>query len=64
MTESQEQHQEQPQFLGVFFVATAGQNGPLLGSDEEEVVLLVLSILDTTTNNVSENSIFQEILTA
>ncbi|CAG7819134.1 unnamed protein product [Allacma fusca] len=44
--------QKQPPFLGIFFVATAGQNGSLLGSDEEEIVLLVLSILNTSSNQV------------
>jgi len=39
--------------LGVLFVATAGQNGPNLGCDEEEIVLLVLSIVKVSTNEVS-----------
>lgn len=34
-----------PEYLGVLYVATAGQNGQNLGVDEEEVVLLSLAIV-------------------
>jgi epithelial splicing regulatory protein 1/2 len=39
-------------FWVCFFVATAGLNGQNLGSDEEEIVLLVLSIIRPSTNEV------------
>lgn len=34
-----------PQYLGVLYVATAGQNGGSLGGDEEEIVVLSLAIV-------------------
>ena len=40
-------------YLVIFYCATAGQNGPLLGSDEEEIVLLFYLVLDTLNNKVS-----------
>jgi epithelial splicing regulatory protein 1/2 len=39
-------------YLVIFYCATAGQNGPLLGSDEEEIVLLFYLVLDTVNNKV------------
>lgn len=39
--------------LCVFYVATAGLQGNSLGSDEEEVVLLIYVIIDMSVNKVS-----------
>jgi hypothetical protein len=39
-------------YLSVLHLATAGLNGPLLGSDEEEIVLICLVVLNTQTNQV------------
>lgn len=38
--------------LSVLHLATAGQNGQLLGSDEEEIVLICLAVLNINTNQV------------
>lgn len=35
------------------YVATGGCNGPALGSDEKEIVLLDYSVIDVLTNEVS-----------
>ena len=35
------------------YVATCGQNGPALGSDEKEIILLVYVVIDAATNTVS-----------
>lgn len=35
------------------YVATGGANGPALGSDEKEIVLLDYSVIDVLTNEVS-----------
>lgn len=35
------------------YLATSGASGPLLGSDEKEVILLVFAVIDTSTNKVS-----------
>lgn len=35
------------------YVATGGANGPALGSDEKEIVLLDYSVIDVLTNVVS-----------
>jgi epithelial splicing regulatory protein 1/2 len=39
-------------YLCVLYVATAGQQGPGLGADEEEIVLLVYIIIDMGQNKV------------
>jgi hypothetical protein len=41
-------------FLVVFYAASAGQNGPELGSDEEEIVLLVYWVIDLHSNQVRD----------
>lgn len=39
-------------YLCVLYVATAGQQGPGLGADEEEIVLLVYILIDMGQNKV------------
>ena len=39
-------------YLVTAHAVTAGQDGPLLGSDEEEVVLLIYLVLDVVNNKV------------
>jgi epithelial splicing regulatory protein 1/2 len=41
-------------YLCVLYVATAGQQGPVLGADEEEIVLLVYIIVDMGQNKVKK----------
>lgn len=41
-----------PEHVVSFYVATCGQNGPGLGSDEKEIILLVYVILEATTGQV------------
>ncbi len=43
-------------FLVVFYAASAGQNGPELGSDEEEIVLLVYWVIDLHSNQVRDKT--------
>lgn len=43
-------------YLCALYVATAGHQGNLLGSDEHEIVLLIYVVVDMTTNTVSELS--------
>uniref|UniRef100_A0A1B0BI44 Uncharacterized protein n=1 Tax=Glossina palpalis gambiensis TaxID=67801 RepID=A0A1B0BI44_9MUSC len=38
-----------PEHVVSLYVATYGQNGPGLGSDEKEIILLVYVILEATT---------------
>lgn len=40
-------------YLCALYVATAGYQGNLLGSDEQEIVLLIYVVVDMTTNTVS-----------
>lgn len=40
-------------YLCVLYVATAGQQGPGLGADEEEIVLLVYVVIDMGQNKVN-----------
>lgn len=40
-------------YLCALYVATAGHQGNLLGSDEQEIVLLIYVVIDMTTNAVS-----------
>ncbi|KAK3927779.1 Epithelial splicing regulatory protein 1 [Frankliniella fusca] len=40
-------------YLCVLYVATAGQQGARLGSDEEEIVLLIYIVIDVAANKVS-----------
>lgn len=44
-----------PQHICVVYVATAGLQGPLMGSDEQEIVLLIYVIIDTVQKKVSSN---------
>lgn len=46
-----------PQHICVVYVATAGLQGPLMGSDEQEIVLLIYVIIDAVQKKVSSNSI-------
>lgn len=39
-------------YLCALYVATAGHQGNLLGSDEQEIVLLIYVVVDMTTNTV------------
>lgn len=41
------------QYLCVLHIATAGLQGAALGSDEEEIVLLIYVIIDVQHNKVS-----------
>ncbi|TMW53652.1 hypothetical protein DOY81_001289, partial [Sarcophaga bullata] len=41
-----------PEHVVSFYVATCGQNGPGLGSDEKEIILLVYVILEATTGQI------------
>lgn len=45
-------------YLCVLYVATAGQQGPGLGADEEEIVLLVYIVIDMPQNKVREQFFF------
>lgn len=44
-------------YLCALYVATAGHQGNLLGSDEQEIVLLIYVVVDMTTNTVSNRII-------
>ena len=39
-------------YLVVFYAVSSGQNGPNLGADEEEIVLLLYLVLDADKNKV------------
>nr|CAH7746206.1 unnamed protein product [Callosobruchus chinensis]CAH7753831.1 unnamed protein product [Callosobruchus chinensis] len=41
-----------PHYVCVLYVATAGLQGPLMGSDEQEIVLLIYVIVDVVHNKV------------
>ncbi|KAG5876463.1 hypothetical protein JTB14_000636 [Gonioctena quinquepunctata] len=41
-----------PHYICVLYVATAGIQGPLMGSDEQEIVLLIYVIVDVIQNKV------------
>lgn len=43
-----------PGHVVALYVATGGQHGPGLGSDEKEVVLLVYVIIDVASESVSQ----------
>lgn len=45
-------------YLCALYVATAGHQGNLLGSDEQEIVLLIYVVVDMTSNTVSPNNVF------
>lgn len=40
-------------YLVIFYAVSSGLNGPLLGTDEQEIVLLVYLVLDTINNKVA-----------
>lgn len=42
-----------PQHVCVLYLATAGLQGPAMGSDEEEVVLLIYVLIDVQQNKVN-----------
>jgi len=44
-----------PSHLVCLFVVTSGQNGELLGSDEEQIVVFAYALYDVTNNKVSES---------
>lgn len=41
-----------PGHVCALYVATGGANGPALGSDEKEIVLLDYSVIEVLTNEV------------
>lgn len=41
-----------------FYLATGGANGPALGSDEKEIVMLEYNVIDVLTNEVSQSTHF------
>lgn len=47
-----------PHHICVLYVATAGLQGPLMGSDEQEIVLLIFVIVDAVQNKVRINYFF------
>lgn len=47
-------------YLCALYVATAGHQGNLLGSDEQEIVLLIYIVIDMTTNTVCEMRILKK----
>lgn len=50
-----------PQHICVVYGATAGLQGPLMGSDEQEIVLLIYVIIDAVQKKVSINQIFKNM---
>lgn len=42
-----------PEHVVSLYIATCGQNGPGLGSDEKEIILLVYVLLEVSTGQVS-----------
>lgn len=52
-----------PHHICIVYVATAGLQGHLMGSDEQEIVLLIYIIIDVIQNKV-RNSLKCTILTA
>nr|CAD7444177.1 unnamed protein product [Timema bartmani] len=48
-------------YLCVLYVSTAGQQGPGLGTDEEEIVLLVYVVIDMGQNKRSERNLPAEL---
>lgn len=40
-------------YLAVLHLATAGSNGPLLGTDEEEIVFISLVVINTVNSQAS-----------
>lgn len=46
-----------PHHMCVLYVATAGLQGPLMGSDEQEIVLLIYVIIDHVQNKVSTKTL-------
>lgn len=42
-----------PEHVVSLYIATCGQNGPGLGSDEKEIILLVYVLLEVATGQVS-----------
>ena len=42
-----------PHHICILYVATAGLQGALMGSDEQEIVLLIYVIVDVIQNKVS-----------
>ena len=39
-------------YLVIFYGVSAGQNGPNLGSDEQDLVMLIFLVIDTEENKV------------
>lgn len=50
-----------PGHIVALYVATGGQHGPGLGSDEKEVVLLVYVIIDVANESVSRTRLLSSI---
>lgn len=50
-----------PHHVCILYVTTAGLQGPLMGSDEQEIVLLIYVIVDVIQNKV-RNMDFTKIL--
>lgn len=44
-----------PQHICVVYVATAGLQGQLMGSDEQEIVLLIYVIIDAVQKKVGQD---------
>lgn len=49
-------------YLSVVHLATAGLNGPLLGSDEEEIVFICLVVVNIQTNQVNIYNYYYSIV--
>ena len=47
--------------LVLFQVVSAGQNGPELGNDEEQIVYVLYTILNVDENKVRPNSKFDKL---
>lgn len=51
-----------PQHICVVYVATAGLQGPLMGSDEQEIVLLIYVIIDAVQKKVRSEIFYEKAL--
>ena len=58
--ESQRRLEMAPSHLVIVFVATAGQNGENLGSDEAQIVLFVYLLYDVSKNKVRDTFCYLE----